>query len=46
MIDDHLEADIMGASQAGWRNIHFDSTGPVKGEHHHVHSLSEVMGML
>jgi len=46
MIGDHFEADIIGASQAGWYSIHFDPAGPHTGGHHHVRSLRDVMQML
>lgn len=46
MIGDHLEADIMGASKAGWRSIHFDPNGTAPGLHHHVYALREVLRLL
>lgn len=46
MIGDHLEADVIGASQVGWDTVHFAPDGNPSHGHRHVTSLREVMGML
>lgn len=46
MIGDHFEADVQGAIRVGWRAIYFEPAGNQTGDHHHVVSLREVIGIL
>jgi len=46
MIGDHFEADVQGATSVGWQAIYFEPAGNQTGNHHHVASLRDVMGLL
>jgi len=46
MIGDHLEADVLGARQAGWQAIHFADHAPNDGGHIRIGGLLELKSLL
>ncbi len=46
MIGDHLEADVLGARQAGWQAIHFADHGPIDDGHLRIGGLMELKALL